>query len=184
MLFKTKNYFYNTIFSTNLLKFNVKKDKYTSLQLSKILKITINRGLGKFYDNKLLSDQSIKEFRLITGQHPKLVYSKKAISGFKLREKVLIGLTVTLRKTFMYSFLDRLIHIALPQIPNFAGYSISNFDNFGNYNFGIKDQSIFPEIPYEDITQQLGFNVTIVFKQPQKALNLLTLKTLGFPFCL
>lgn len=149
---------------------------------STLLKITLNRGLGAFSDNKRVQQSSIDEFCLITGQYPKLIYSKNAIAGFKLRENLLIGLKVTLRSSRMYSFLDRLIHLAFPQIPDFKGCSSKNFDGSGNYNFGLSDQSIFPEVSYDKISEQLGFNITFVFSSLDPVQNLAFLKTLNFPF--
>lgn len=178
----TKNFKYSQHYSLSLSQLKLTEKNNYSSNFSKIIKIQINRGLGKFVDNKTIIKSSINEFRLITGQQPKLIYAKKSIAGFKLREKMVIGLTLTLRAEHMYSFFERLLDIALPQIPNFKGFSLQNFDTFGNYNFGISDQSIFPEIPYTLITKQLGFNITIVFLKKNKNINLSLLKKFNFPF--
>lgn len=182
MLLKTQNFKSVNYSFFKLLISKFKKSDSLIFHVSKLIHITINRGLGKFSENKAIHKLSINEFRLISGQQPKVIYSKKSIAGFKLREKSLIGLKVTLRKERMYSFLDRLINLALPQISDFKGLLCTNFDSFGNYNFGILDQSIFPEIVSETIPEQLGFNVTFVFYVKNKKHNLTILKTLGFPF--
>jgi large subunit ribosomal protein L5 len=174
MLLKTQNFK-----SVNVRL--VKKLNQSFFSFSKILKININRGLGSSSLNKNLVNASIEEFRTITGQHPKFIYAKKSIAGFKVREKILIGLMVTLRGERMYSFLDRFIHLAVPQIQDFKGFSSLCFDVFGNYNFGITDQVIFSEIPYERIKVQFGFNFTIVFLSNNIEKNIFVLKQLGFP---
>jgi large subunit ribosomal protein L5 len=181
MLFKTKNFQYSKLCLSNIYLNKVKTLNSSLFSFSQIIKLTINRGLGSSSFNKKLVNLSIEEFRAITGQHPKFIYAKKSIASFKLREKILIGLMVTLRKERMYSFLDRFIHLAVPQIQDFKGFSFRHFDSFGNYNFGIHDQGIFSEIPYEHIISQFGFNFTIVFLNKNKEKNILLLKNLGFP---
>lgn len=145
-------------------------------------KIQINRGLGIAGQNTKVLKKSIQEFRLITGQQPIITKAKKSIAGFKVREDMDIGLTVTLRRSRMYSFLDRLINLALPRIRDFQGLDKKKFDKNGNYTFGISDQLIFPEIDFENVDQTFGFNVTIVTsaKSPKEGLALL--KKIGFPF--
>lgn len=182
MLFKTKNLKYSKYQSIPVSKCKLNKLNKNSINFSKIRKIIINRGLGNFAENKTVINSSINEFQLITGQKPNLIYAKKSIAGFKIRETMLIGLTSTLRTKRMYSFLDRLINLVLPQIPDFKGFPLTNFDLFGNYNFGIKDQSIFPEIDYENLNKQLGLNVTIVFVSKKKTININLLKAFDFPF--
>nr|YP_010117103.1 ribosomal protein L5 [Pteridomonas danica]QPM99292.1 ribosomal protein L5 [Pteridomonas danica] len=145
-------------------------------------KITLNRGLGIFAQNNLLLKMTINEFRLITGQHPFLTYSKKSIAGFKLRADSLIGVSVTLRKSKMYSFLDRLIHLSIPKLFDFKGFSKKNFDKHGNYNFSFKDQSLFPELEAETIIQKLGLNISFIFSTKDITQNFIILSNLGFPF--
>jgi large subunit ribosomal protein L5 len=152
------------------------------IHVPKIKKISINRGLGNLAQNKLILKQSINEFCLITGQYPRYTYAKNSISGFKIREKMLLGLTTTLRKERMYSFLTRLIHLALPQLRDFKGFSINQFDIFGNYHFGIENQLIFPELNTEDIHYFLGFNVSIITSTKNLDENINLLKNLEFPF--
>lgn len=159
--------------------YNNKNNKFYK---PKILKISLNRGLGNLAQNKKLLEMSINEFRLITGQQPSFTYAKKAISGFKLRKQTLIGMKVTLRNEKMISFYNRLIHLVLPQIRDFKGFSFSQFDKFGNYNFGLSTQYIFPEINYELITKQLGLNISIITATTDLNENILLLKQLNFPF--
>ena len=151
-------------------------------QIPKIEKIQINRGLGVASQNTKMLNKSIEEFRSITGQQPVVTKAKKSIAGFKLREEMELGVTVTLRKDRMYSFLDRVVNLALPRIRDFQGLDPKKFDKYGNYTFGITDQLIFPEIEYESVDKMLGFNITIVTsaKNPKEGLALLT--KMGLPF--
>ena len=151
-------------------------------QIPKIEKIQINRGLGVAAQNTKMLNKSIEEFRSITGQQPVVTKAKKSIAGFKLREEMELGVTVTLRKDRMYSFLDRVVNLALPRIRDFQGLDPKKFDKYGNYTFGITDQLICPEIEYESVDKMLGFNITIVTsaKNPKEGLALLT--KMGLPF--
>ena len=151
-------------------------------QIPKIEKIQINRGLGVAAQNTKMLNKSIEEFRSITGQQPVVTKAKKSIAGFKLREEMELGVTVTLRKDRMYSFLDRVVNLALPRIRDFQGLDPKKFDKYGNYTFGITDQLIFHEIEYESVDKMLGFNITIVTsaKNPKEGLALLT--KMGLPF--
>jgi large subunit ribosomal protein L5 len=151
-------------------------------QIPKIEKIQINRGLGVSAQNTKILKKSIEEFRSITGQQPIVTKAKKAIAGFKLREEMDLGLTITLRGEKMYSFLDRLINLALPRIRDFQGLNPEKFDKHGNYNFGIVDQLIFPEIDYENVDQTLGLNISIVTTTRNPKESLALLKKMGLPF--
>nr|YP_010337191.1 ribosomal protein L5 [Pseudoerythrocladia kornmannii]QUE28271.1 ribosomal protein L5 [Pseudoerythrocladia kornmannii]UNJ16776.1 ribosomal protein L5 [Pseudoerythrocladia kornmannii] len=157
--------------------------KYNNLhQVPKIEKITINRGLGEASQNAKALEASINELSLITGQKPVTTLAKKSIAGFKLREQVPVGVMVTLRKYKMYSFLEKLINLSLPRIRDFRGISSSGFDGRGNFNMGLKEQLIFPELEYDQVEQIRGFNITIVTtaKTDEEAFKLL--KDLGMPF--
>lgn len=157
--------------------------KYSNIhQIPRIEKIQINRGLGSLAQNTKILKKSIDEFRSITGQQPVVTKSKKSIAGFKLREEMELGVTVTLRRQRMYSFLDRLINLALPRIRDFQGLDPKKFDKFGNYTFGITDQLIFPEIEYESVDQSLGFNITITTSAQTAKEGLVLLKKMGLPF--
>nr|BBC77574.1 ribosomal protein L5 [Nitzschia sp. PL1-4] len=130
-----------------------------------IKKIKINCGLGLDAQNKNILKENISNFENITGQKPIFTKSKKAISGFKTRKNMIIGLTVTLRGKKMYDFLTKLLLFAFSQIRNFRGLSLRNFDKAGNFTFGLKEQLIFPEIDYNNIKNLQGFTVTIILNQ-------------------
>ena len=159
--------------------------------IPKLEKIQINRGLGLSAQNTNILKKSIEEFRSITGQKPIITKSKKAIAGFKIREDLELGLTVTLRGEKMYAFLTKLIFFTFSQIRDFRGLSVRSFDKAGNYTLGLKEQLIFPEINYEDVDQPQGFTITLVFSSSSrktrsatidKVLNgMLLLKFLRFP---
>ena len=138
---------------------NLYKNPHT---LPKLQKIQINRGLGLAALNSNILKKSIQEFETITGQKPVVTKSKKAIAGFKIRENMELGLTVTLRGEKMYTFLTKLIFFTFAQIRDFRGLSLRSFDKSGNFTFGLKEQLIFPEIDYDDIEQTQGFTITIV----------------------
>ncbi|YP_003359262.1 ribosomal protein L5 (plastid) [Cryptomonas paramecium] len=151
-------------------------------QVPKLIKITLNRGLGEASKNNKSLDTSVHEFELITGQHPVITKAKKSVAGFKIREGMPVGIMVTLRKELMFSFLQRLIHLALPRIRDFKGVSITGFDGHGNYNFGIKEQLIFPEIDYDKVDHTRGLNISIVTTASTQQEGAMLLKCLGMPF--
>ncbi|MDA9370465.1 50S ribosomal protein L5 [Gloeomargaritaceae cyanobacterium AH-226-B11] len=153
-----------------------------SHQLPKLEKIQVNRGLGLSAQNSNILKKSIQEFRVITGQKPIITKSKKSNAGFKIREEMDLGLTVTLRGEKMYTFLDKLINLTLPQVRDFKGLSSKSFDRDGNYTFAIKEQLIFPEINYEDVDQIRGFDITIVTTGKNKDESKALLAEFGFPF--
>nr|YP_009393570.1 ribosomal protein L5 [Bostrychia simpliciuscula]ARW62132.1 ribosomal protein L5 [Bostrychia simpliciuscula] len=151
-------------------------------EIPKLIKIIINRGIGEAKQNTKIIDKSIEEFTNITGQKPIITKTKKSIAGFKIRDNMPIGLKVTLRKDKMYNFLNKLINLCLPRIRDFRGISSKQFDGRGNYNLGIKEQSIFPEINYDQIDKVRGMDISIVTtaKTDKESLTLLT--KLGMPF--
>ena len=151
-------------------------------QIPKITKIIINRGLGEASQNSKVIDNSFKELILISGQKPIITRSKKAIAGFKIRENVPVGMTVTLRKNRMYNFLNKLINLAMPRIRDFRGISKQHFDGYGNYNLGLKEQLIFPEIEYDLVDKIRGMNITIVTTAKTDLEGLFLLKGFGMPF--
>jgi large subunit ribosomal protein L5 len=128
----------------------------------KLKKIQINRGLGLSAQNTNILKKNIEEFERITGQKPLITRSKKAIAGFKIRENMELGISVTLRGEKMYAFLTKLLFFTFAQIRDFRGLSLRSFDKAGNYTLGLKEQLIFPEIDYEDIEQVYGTTITIV----------------------
>ena len=156
---------------------------YTNVhQVPKVLKVNINRGLGEASQNAKALESSIREFEIITGQKPIITRAKTAIAGFKIRERMPVGVMVTLRSEKMYSFLDRLINIALPRIRDFRGISPKSFDGRGNYSLGIREQLIFPEIDYDTIDQIRGMDVSIITTAPTDEEGRALLKEMGMPF--
>lgn len=152
------------------------------MQAPKVLKISMNQGLGKAVADKKIADVAVAEMSMITGQKAVKCISTKDISNFKLRKGMPIGAKVTLRSEKMYEFLDRLISVALPRTRDFKGVKVTGFDGRGNFSFGIKEQIIFPEISIEEIKTLNGFDVTIVTSAntDEEAKALLT--EFGFPF--
>lgn len=130
----------------------------------KLKKIKINRGLGLAAQNTNILKKNIEEFEKITGQKPLITKSKKAIAGFKIREDMELGLSVTLRGEKMYAFLTKLVFFTFTQIRDFRGLSLRSFDKAGNYTLGLKEQLIFPEIDYEDVEQVQGFTINIILE--------------------
>lgn len=160
-----------------------KEFKYKNIhEVPKLVKITINRGIGEASQNSKAIDKSIEEFAYITGQKPIITKTKKAVAGFKIRENIPIGLKVTLRKEKMYNFLNKLINLSLPRIRDFRGISKKQFDGRGNYNLGIREQIIFPEIDYEHIDKVRGMNITIVTTANNDAEGFALLEKFGMPF--
>lgn len=137
-------------------------------KIPKLKKIQINRSLGLSAQNTNILKKNIEEFTIITGQKPIITKAKKAIAGFKIRENMELGLTVTLRGEKMYAFLTKLIFFTFAQIRDFRGLSVRSFDKSGNYTIGLKEQLIFPEINYEDVEQTQGFNITLVISSQKK----------------
>ena len=157
--------------------------KYKNIhQVPKIEKIVINRGIGNASQNQKMVDSALKELGMIAGQKGVITRSKKAIAGFKLREKMPVGVTVTLRGDRMYGFLDRLIHLALPRVRDFQGINQKSFDKNGNYSLGLEEQLMFPEIEYDKIDQVRGMDITIVTTAVKQEEGLVLLKEFGLPF--
>jgi len=151
-------------------------------EIPKLVKITLNRGLGEAAQNSKALENSVHEFTLITGQKPIINKSKKSIAGFKIRENIPIGLSVTLRKEKMYNFLNKLINLSLPRIRDFRGISAKQFDGRGNYNLGIKEQIIFPEIEYDKIDKIRGMDISIVTTAKTDEESFALLQGFGMPF--
>jgi len=161
----------------------VKDFNYTNKhQIPKINKIQINRSLGLSATNTSILKKSIEEFILITGQKPVITKAKKAVAGFKIRQDMDLGLTVTLRNERMYAFLDRLINLALPRIRDFRGINPKSFDGQGNYSLGLEEQLMFPEINYDSIDQIQGMDISIVTNSKSNDEGKSLLVALGMPF--
>ena len=152
------------------------------MQVPKIEKICINKGMGVAVTDKKLIDVGIEEITNITGQKAVATRSKKAISNFKLRENMPIGVRVTLRGDRMYEFLDRLMNIALPRVRDFRGVSNKGFDGRGNYTLGVKEQIIFPEISIDKVNKISGMDITFVTSAKTDEESLELLKAFGMPF--
>lgn len=151
-------------------------------EVPKVIKITINRGLGEASQNAKALESSLTEISTITGQKPVVTRAKKAIAGFKIREGMPVGVMVTLRSERMYAFLDRLISLALPRIRDFRGISPNSFDGRGNYSLGVREQLIFPEISYDSIDQIRGLDISIITTAKTDEEGRALLKAMGMPF--
>lgn len=149
---------------------------------AQLKKIVLNRGLGDASKNTNIVESSLREFQQITGQKALIRYSKKSIAGFNIRQKTPVGISVTLRRSWMYDFLDRLIHLALPRLRDFTGLSERSFDGCGNYNFGLDEQLMFPEIHYDQIQQIRGMDIAIVTTALTDSEGFQLLQKLGLPF--
>jgi len=152
------------------------------MQVPKILKITVNMGVGEAVADKKVMDAAAGDLARITGQKPSVRTSRKSIATFKLREGLPVGCMVTLRGARMYDFLDRLINIAMPRIRDFRGVNPRSFDGRGNYSFGVKEQIIFPEIAYDQIDQLRGMDITISTTAGNDAAGRALLEAFNFPF--
>jgi large subunit ribosomal protein L5 len=152
------------------------------MEVPRIKKITLNMGVGEAVADKKVMDHAVSDMQKIAGQKPVVTKSKKSIAGFKIRENYPVGCMVTLRRAQMYEFLDRLVTVAMPRIRDFRGISGKSFDGRGNYNMGVKEQIIFPEIEYDKIDALRGMNITITTtaKTDDEARALLA--AFSFPF--
>jgi len=154
----------------------------TAMQVPRISKITLNMGVGEAVADKKIMDNAVADLQKIAGQKPVVTKSRKSIAVFKIRRNYPVGCMVTLRDKRMYEFLDRLVSIAIPRIRDFRGLSAKSFDGRGNYNMGVKEQIIFPEIEYDKIDALRGLNITITTtaKSDEEARALLA--AFNFPF--
>jgi len=154
----------------------------SAMQAPRITKITLNMGVSEAVSDKKVMDHAVSDLTKIAGQKPVVTKSKKAIAGFKIRDGVPIGCMVTLRGVQMYEFLDRFVTIALPRVRDFRGISGRAFDGRGNYNVGVKEQIIFPEVDYDkiDVLRGLNISITTSAKNDEEAKALLT--AFKFPF--
>ncbi len=152
------------------------------MQVPKLTKIVINKGMGGAVADKKIVDAGLEELTTITGQKAVATLSKKAVSNFKLRENMPIGAKVTLRGERMYEFMDRLVSIALPRVRDFKGISDKGFDGRGNYTFGVKEQIIFPEIQIDKVNKISGMDISFVTTAQNDEESYELLKALGMPF--
>ena len=171
------------LYDTSVVPALVKKFNYKNVnQAPKLVKITINAGLGDIKDNSKSIQLAQEELKQISGQKPVLTAAKKSVANFKIREGQSVGMKVTLRGTRMYEFFDKFISIALPRVRDFRGVNKNSFDGRGNYSMGVKEQIIFPEIEYDKIDAVRGMDISFITtaKTDEEAKELLTL--MGAPF--
>jgi large subunit ribosomal protein L5 len=167
----------------NIVPAMTKEFGYTNpMAVPKIAKISVNIGLGEATGNSKLMDGAVNELSLIAGQRPVINKARKSIAAFKLREGMAIGCSVTLRGDRMYEFLDRLVSVTLPRVRDFRGVSGRAFDGRGNYNMGVKEQIIFPEIDYDKVDQIRGMNITITTTAKTDEEGRALLEAFSFPF--
>ena len=152
------------------------------MEIPRITKITLNMGVGEAVGDKKILEHAVADMTKIAGQKPVVTKAKKAIAGFKIRENYPIGCMVTLRGAQMYEFLDRLVTVALPRVRDFRGISGKSFDGRGNYNVGVKEQIIFPEIEYDKIDAVRGMNISITTTAKTDAEAKALLTAFKFPF--
>jgi len=152
------------------------------MQVPKLVKIVINRGIGSTKDNPKVIDSAMDDLTAISGQKPVLTKARRSIAQFKLREDQTIGCKVTLRRERMYEFFDRLVNFALPQLRDFQGISDKGFDGRGNFSIGLRDQTIFPEITYDQVASIAGMTITICTNARNNEEAKALLAELGMPF--
>ena len=152
-----------------------------SMQVPRIKKITLNMGVGEILQDKKAIEKAQSDLEKLSGQKPLITKAKKSVASFKVREGMPIGVKVTLRKNRMYEFLDRLINIALPRVRDFRGLSMKSFDGTGNYSLGIKEQTIFPEIDYDNVDKIRGLDITITTSATNNEETLALLNAFNFP---
>ncbi len=171
--------FYNTTICDELKKeFNYKN----VMQIPKLTKIVLNMGVGEASQDKKKMTGAVSDMTLIAGQKPVVTRAKNSIAGFKLREDMIVGTKVTLRRDRMYEFLDRLVNIALPRQRDFRGLNKKSFDGNGNYALGIKEQIVFPEIDYDQVDQIRGMDIVICTDAKTDAEAMALLKLFNMPF--
>lgn len=170
-------------YRTTVIKEMMKKFGYTNqLQVPRLVKIVVNMGIGGGSRDEKLIEEAVSELTLIVGQKPTVTRAKKSIAGFKIRAGMPIGCKVTLRGARMYEFIDRMVHMAIPRIRDFRGIPNSSFDGFGNYTFGLDDQTVFPEVNLDKVLHTQGMDVTFVTTSRTDEEAHEMLKLLGLPF--
>jgi large subunit ribosomal protein L5 len=175
---RLQEFYHNTIAKQLAEKFG-----YTSVMAApRIVKITLNMGVGEAVGNKKAIESAVAEMSAIAGQKAIVTHAKKSIAGFKIREGWPIGCKVTLRKERMYEFLDRLISIAIPRIRDFRGLSARSFDGRGNFSLGVREQIVFPEIKYDEIDMLRGMDITITTTAETNEEGRALLAAFDFPF--
>ncbi len=175
---KLEEHYHKNIHPSMVEKFNYKN----KFEVPKLTKVVINIGVGEAVKDSKKINSAIKEITAISGQKPVITRAKKAIATFKLREGMPIGVKVTLRKSHMYEFIDRLINVALPRVRDFRGLNGKSFDGNGNYSLGLKEQIVFPEIDYDNIDTIRGMDICVVTSAKSDEEGKELLKNFDFPF--
>jgi large subunit ribosomal protein L5 len=175
---RLQEYYRDTVVKQLMQQFNYK----SVMEVPRIRKITLNMGVGEAVADKKIMDNAVGDMQKIAGQKPVVTKAKKSIATFKVRDGYPVGCMVTLRRIRMYEFLDRLISVAIPRIRDFRGISGKAFDGRGNYNMGVKEQIIFPEIEYDKIDALRGMNITITTTAKTDAEAKALLAAFKFPF--
>ena len=175
---RLEEHYHKNIHPSMVEKFNYKN----KFEVPKLTKVVINIGVGEAVKDSKKIDSAVKEITAISGQKPVITRAKKAIATFKLREGMPIGVKVTLRKSHMYEFIDRLINVALPRVRDFRGLNGKSFDGNGNYSLGLKEQIVFPEIDYDNIDTIRGMDICVVTSAKSDEEGKELLKNFDFPF--
>ena len=175
---RLQEYYSDTVVKQLMQQFGYK----SMMEVPRIRKITLNMGVGEAITDKKIMDNAVGDMQKIAGQKPVVTKAKKSIATFKVREAYPVGCMVTLRRVRMYEFLDRLVSVAIPRIRDFRGISGKAFDGRGNYNMGVKEQIIFPEIEYDKIDALRGMNITITTTAKTDAEAKALLAAFKFPF--
>ena len=175
---RMKDFYKSEVAPALMEKFGYK----STMQIPKLDKIVVNVGCGEAKDNSKVVDAIVKDISTITGQHPTICRARKSVANFKLREGVTIGVKVTLRGERMYEFLDRLFNVALPRVRDFRGINPNAFDGRGNYNMGLKEQLIFPEIEFDKIDKVRGMDICFVTTATTDEEGRELLRLMGAPF--
>jgi large subunit ribosomal protein L5 len=175
---RLQEYYRDTVVKQLMEQFGYK----SIMEVPRIRKITLNMGVGEAVADKKVMDNAVGDMQKIAGQKPVVTKAKKSIATFKVREGYPVGCMVTLRRVRMYEFLDRLVNVAIPRVRDFRGISARSFDGRGNYNMGIKEQIIFPEIEYDKIDVLRGMNITITTTAKTDAEAKALLAAFKFPF--
>ena len=170
-------------YNSNIVPELIKQFGYKSvMEVPRIEKITLNMGVGEAVADKKVIDHAVEDLRKISGQKPVVTVARKSIAGFKIRDNYPVGCKVTLRREKMFEFLDRLVTIALPRVRDFRGVNGKSFDGSGNYNMGVREQIIFPEIDYDKVDRVRGLDITITTTAKSDDEGRAPLAAFNFPF--
>jgi large subunit ribosomal protein L5 len=175
---RLKDYYSETVTKQLKEQFGYKND----MEIPRITKITLNMGVGEAIADRKVMDNAVEDMTKIAGQKPIVIKARKSVAGFKLREGWPVGCKVTLRRNMMYEFLDRLINVAIPRIRDFRGLNAKGFDGRGNYNMGVKEQIIFPEINFDKIDALRGMDITFTTTAKTDEEGRALLAAFNFPF--